>query len=55
MVSGFNDFWYESGTVQDLVIRNNVFEDLGMETCNVPILEIEGTLNDESKPLYAKP
>jgi polygalacturonase len=29
LIEGDNDFWYESGAVKDVVIRNNLFENIG--------------------------
>ncbi len=29
LIEGDNNFWYESGAVEDVVIRNNVFENIG--------------------------
>jgi hypothetical protein len=34
LVEGDNDYWYESGAVQDVVIRNNTFENIGFGAPN---------------------
>ncbi|HSH09988.1 MAG TPA: right-handed parallel beta-helix repeat-containing protein, partial [Oceanipulchritudo sp.] len=34
LVEGDNDFWYESGAVQDVVIRNNTFQNIGFGAAN---------------------
>ena len=31
LIEGDNNYWYESGAVEDIMIRNNVFENIGYE------------------------
>jgi len=42
LIEGDNKFWYESGAVEDVVIRNNTFENIGFA-------------KDGRYPLYASP
>ena len=40
MGAGDASYWYESGPVKNLVIRNNLFEDLGVGPGSAPILTV---------------
>ncbi len=52
LIPGNFDFWYESGPVRNVTIRNNVFEDLGLSVGNAPFIDIGWGLKDETKPPY---
>ena len=53
LVSGANvGFWYESGPVTNLTIRNNVFENMGLGAGNAPVLTINVNPDVQVEPPF---
>ncbi len=52
LIPGHFDFWYESGPVKNVTIRNNVFEDLGLSVGNAPFIDIGSNLKADTKPPF---
>ncbi len=52
VVPGFVDSWYESGPVKNVIIRNNLFEDMGLGGGNAPIIDIAANINNKVSPPF---
>jgi hypothetical protein len=47
MTAGDANYWFESGPVKNLIIRNNLFEDQGLCVGNAPILSFEPQVGNQ--------
>jgi hypothetical protein len=52
MIAGFHDWWYESGPINNVVIRKNLFEDMGLGAGNAPIVAVAANVNKKVKPPF---